>query len=106
MIKEWFINRFRAAAPKGSIEAPVDKGVKMSPYIHVSTREFINYTASAISRLDELDKLMSAPKVEYIKGFHTKGTMAPIKGLGVISVIFNSETGCPLFAELEEIEND
>lgn len=107
-IKKWFFDGFKAAAPEGEIELPSNtEPVKVVSGIHHLVRSYFDHTSNAISRLEGLHGLLSAPKIEYIKGVHTRGTMIPTKGLGTISIIFNSETGEPLFAEiLKDEDND
>lgn len=107
-IIEWFFNKFKEAEPVGEVEAPTnDKPVDVSPKLHYLAKSFIDGTSYAISRLKQLDELLKAPKVEYVKGFHTKVTMVPIEGLGEIVVIFDSQSGEPICASInKEIESD
>jgi len=100
-----FLDKFKKAGPKGKVESPTKTDdVKVSNRIHRLVRSYTDYLSNAMHRLSLIDELLNAPKVDYVKGFHTKVTMAPVKGLGVITIIFDSESGDPLCAELKECE--
>ena len=105
-IKKWFFDRFKGVKPQGGIEAPPGESVKPHYRIHESTRRYVDDISSALYKLSQLDSLLSAPKVSYIKGVHTKATMLPIEGLGIPVIIFNSESGEPLCAEIQGLDND
>jgi len=100
-----FFGKFKRAKPNGAVETPTKtESIKVHNSIHPLVMTYIDYAANAIYRLNLIDKLLNAPKVDYVKGFHTKVTMAPIEGLGIITIIFDSESGDPICAELEEVE--
>ena len=98
-----FFDRLKGEKPSGTIESPVKvDDVKVSPRINHLVKCYVDCTHNAIYRLNIIGELLSAPKVEYVEGFHTIATMEPIKGLGVITIVFNSETGEAICAELKE----
>ena len=105
-IKQWFFNRFLTAEPKGEIDTPLSrKEIKPSPRIHSFIKSLLDDCSFAVSRLRTIDELLNNPRVEFVKGVHSRGTTQEFKGLGSISIIFNTETGEPLFAEiLKQIE--
>ena len=103
-IKQWFFDKFKAITPQGEIEAPAIKPKEINRGLHHMIKVHIGDISRAIYQLNKINDLLAAPRVAYVKGVHTKGTMEPFKGLGVISVIYDSETGKALFAELKECE--
>ena len=100
-----FLDKLKKAAPKGKVESPAKTDdVKVNNRIHHLVRSYTDYLSNAIHRISLIDELLNAPNVDYVKGFNTKVTMHPVKGLGVIVIIFDSESGEPLCAELKEVE--
>ena len=99
-IKKWFIDKLKASKPIANVEVAPKENVNTSSQIHHLTRRFVENTRFAISELDKLNDLLLSPSVDYIKGVHTKVTMAPIKGLGVIVIIFDSESGYSICVSL------
>ncbi len=96
----------KASKPCGTVETPTITPKKVNPGLNYMVKCELYRISKAIHELKVVDELFRSPKVEYAKGVHTKAVMAPIKDLGVITIIFNTETGKPIFAELKEIEND
>lgn len=105
-LRKWLFDKLKNAEPEGEIKTPVNTvNLRVAPRIHSDIREFFNRTTKSISNIEKIDELLNAPKVEYNEDIHTRGITPIIKGLGVIFIIFDSESGEALFAFLsKEIE--
>lgn len=99
-LKEWFFKRFKSASPKGEIEVPV----KYPDFNAESAYRMVGIhfaeISSSISRMEEVNSLLNSPRVKYVKDMHTKATSKVFDGLGSISIVYDTESGKALCAEI------